>query len=708
MSKLKKDTVVLEIITMFLLQAGIALAQPLDVEGHWAQYQILEWLDKGWAECDQDGMFRPNAKITRGEFMAFANEAFGFKDTVPINFSDVVPDDRYEKDVARAVAAGYISGFDDGTVRPDKHISRLEVAVILARIAKLPQSEASEKLDGFTDRADIPAWSKGFAGAVVDKWLMDGYPDGSFKPQEDMTRAEAVFALHNTKAVLKAITENITDPGFLDIQPYIVDSGKLQRITLLYKLGEDFAQGSVVFHLPPGITATAYQDSVMITGSTGETETFKLKPLYIENDGKDVHVTDITTAENGLVILVLEGKKISEPGFHTFSVTADADGAEGSKSATEEEISATVDIFSRILPEGAGILEVSPESAEVGSKQTLTLTYTFGTDFNKGWVEFALPEEITAIAGQDKIIVNGVEKLLTEDDISDDGRKVYVTGITVQKGAMMTLIIYDRTIPEPGPYIFRARSDVDGEVATLPATLGTGSEFMAFLAYSEANKGNDLVKSFVKAINERDGEAALELLADNVTYVSNYMDGYLDVYDSKEDITGNIEYMIDNDCYLVNEENTMRKRAENVWEVAGKSIDNFTELLAQFYPEDGFTGMGYTSKYFVTDNKISYIEFLWNREDEILFDKLQVGSIGVYLDSEGVIKACMPGLPAAKAGLKPGDIIVAVNGINVKDMDYGLEEALYRIKGKAGTTVKLTINRNGKVFDVQMERTADY
>ncbi|MGI6629783.1 MAG: BslA/BslB family hydrophobin [Bacillota bacterium] len=468
----------------------------------------------------------------------------------------------------------------------------------------------------------------------------------------------------------------------------------------------------MVFHLPLGITATAYQDSVLIKDSTGETETYKLQPLHIENGGKDIHLTGITAAEDGSIILVMEGKKIPEPGFHTFRVTADADGVDGPKSATEDEFSATVDLFSRILPEGAGILEVSPESAAAGSKQTLTMTYTFGADFNEGWVEFALPEEITARAGQDKIIVDGAEKFLTEYDLSDDGRKVYVTGITAQKGAVMSLIIYDRTMPGPGPYIFRARSDADGEVANIPATLGTGSEFSAFFAFSEINKGNEIVESFVKAINEGDGEAALELLADNVTYVDNYMDGFLDVYQSKEDIEWHIESMLDYDFALVNEENTLRERSENVWEVKGKTIDYFTELLAQFYPQDGFTGMGYTSKYFVTDNKISYIEFLWNREDEILLDKLQGGSIGVLLGlndkGEGVISVCLPGLPAEKAGLRPGDVIVAVNGINVEDMDYGFEEAAFRIRGKAGTTVKLTINRDGKVFDVQIERIAAF
>jgi carboxyl-terminal processing protease len=65
-------------------------------------------------------------------------------------------------------------------------------------------------------------------------------------------------------------------------------------------------------------------------------------------------------------------------------------------------------------------------------------------------------------------------------------------------------------------------------------------------------------------------------------------------------------------------------------------------------------------------------------------------------------------MPADKAGLMPGDIIVAIDELYISDMKYGEDEAWLRLSGKAGTKVTLTINRNGQVFDVEVERVAGW
>lgn len=711
MSKFKKAAIVLVIIMLFLLQAGISLAQPQDLEGHWAKEVILDWLDYGLIECCEDGLFYPDEQITRGEFMALTNIAFGFFESTEVTFSDLAEDHQYADEVARAVAAGYISGFDDNTVRPDERISRLEVAAVLAKIAELPQSEDLTILERFTDSEDIPIWGRGFVGAIVDMGLLSGYPDGSFKPQKNITRAEAIFVLNNAVDALIVPTENITNPGYFNMNFTVFNSGTIQNLILYYFLGDDFTEGSAVFHLPPEITATANQDVVAISSNGGKVETFELEPIHIADGGKEVHITGITASVDDVVLLLLKDKKIPDPGYYDFSVTADADGS-AEKLPTEDEPYETVELFSRIIPGSEGILDVSPGSAESGINQTFTLSYTLADDFNEGWIEFNLPQEITATAGKDKIVLAGEEKLLAETDISDDGEKVKITDITAQKGDVVTLILYDKTIPEPGPYLFSARSDADGEKAQKKATLGAGSEFMAFFAYSEVYKDNDIVKSFIKALSEGDSEAAIGLLADNVVYVNNYMDGFLDVFVSREDVIEEIEYMLDIDYgyKLVNDESTLKALIDNVWEVKGKTDDYFTRLLAELNPGEGYDGLGYTGKFFVMDNKISYIEFLWDLEDELLYDRLVAGSIGLVIiendNGDIIVKLCAPGLPAAKAGLKPGDIIVAVNGINVEDMEFGISEAAFRVVGKAETKVELTINRNGEVFNVELVREA--
>lgn len=97
MSKIKKISVALAIIMVFLLQTGISFAQPTDIEGHWAQEKIMAWLEKGWAEIGEDGRFYPDAKITRGEFIAFTNKAFGFDETTHVYFTDLPKDHKVRK-----------------------------------------------------------------------------------------------------------------------------------------------------------------------------------------------------------------------------------------------------------------------------------------------------------------------------------------------------------------------------------------------------------------------------------------------------------------------------------------------------------------------------------------------------------------------------------------------------------------------------------
>jgi len=712
MLKFKKTALALVTILAFLFQAGTSFAQPKDIEGHWAEEEILKWLDKGWAVCDENGNFYPDTKITRGEFIALTNKAFGFVRSTNVNFSDLPKDHRYAAEVAKAVAAGYISGFGDETVRPDEYITRLEMAAILAKIAELPLAEDESILKELTDYENIPNWGRPFVAAVVNAGILSDYTDGSFGPYEPVTKAEAINILDNTKNIFGYFSDKFTTPGFLANNPTVVDNGMLNRIMVYYVFGEDFYEGTVIFHLPQGITAVENRDIVTISDPGGRVESFKLGPGHIANGGKEVHLTGITAEKEGLIILLLKEQDLSEPGYYYFSVTADADGP-GEKFPVEHDFFGASELFSRIPVEYEGVLEISPQSAKGGSKQTFTLSYTLGDDFNEGWVEFYLPEEMTATAGKDKLILNGTEKVLTSDDISDAGQRVFVKGISAHKGDKVVLSIFDKIIPEGGPYFFGARADADGEGTAKPATMGAGGEFKTFLAYSEEDEDKDrrVVESFINAMEERDLEAIMDLLAENVIYVDNYMDGYFDLYESKEDIEVKLESMLsENEGILKNDKDTLINLAENIWQINGKASDYSDRLVAQLNPDSGFEGFGYTARFFVADNKICFLEFLWHREDEILYDKLNEGSIGAFMfekdNGEAVIRGCVPEMPAEKAGILPGDIIVAVNGIKLEDMDYGFEEFRLRVVGKVGTKVTLTIKRNGEVFDVEIEREA--
>ena len=129
------------------LPSTIVQAEPVanfkDIENHWAVRQISDWLNKDLVGGYTDGTFKPDNSITRAEFIALVNRAFGFTETVPVAFSDVRESDWYALEVAKASAIGYIAGYPDGSFKPNNSISRQEAAAILAKCLNPKQHKTS-------------------------------------------------------------------------------------------------------------------------------------------------------------------------------------------------------------------------------------------------------------------------------------------------------------------------------------------------------------------------------------------------------------------------------------------------------------------------------------------------------------------------------------------------------------------------------------
>ena len=165
-----------------------------DVSGHWAEKVIKQWQDKGLISGYQDGTFKPNNNITRAEFVVIMNNAMGFDHEGSSPFKDVNSDDWFNKAVTIAVGEGYISGYEDGTFKPNATITRAEAAVMIAKVAGLQSNEAGAFK--FSDNGSIPSWARGSVGAAVEAGYMSGYPDGTFGATKPITRAEAVSSLN--------------------------------------------------------------------------------------------------------------------------------------------------------------------------------------------------------------------------------------------------------------------------------------------------------------------------------------------------------------------------------------------------------------------------------------------------------------------------------------------------------------------------------
>ncbi|SES90032.1 S-layer homology domain-containing protein [Paenibacillus sp. NFR01] len=194
---LKTGVALLLAAQLFIMPAaGIqAAAAPSDLGGHWANATITAWLERGLVSGDPDGRFRPDDKITRAELVKLVNRAFGYTQTREIHFTDAVSGQWYYPELQIAGAAGYIQGYADGSFGPNRPVSRQELAVMLGKLLKV---ETKDYIAEFSDTVSSPAWSKPSIAMATVNGLMGGYPDGTFKPAESLTRAEAVVILDRT------------------------------------------------------------------------------------------------------------------------------------------------------------------------------------------------------------------------------------------------------------------------------------------------------------------------------------------------------------------------------------------------------------------------------------------------------------------------------------------------------------------------------
>ncbi len=168
-----------------------------DVRGHWAAVEIEKAVSNGYVKGFPDGEFRPNAGVTRAEFVVMLDSAY----QVPAGkygsgLGDVSDQDWFAQDVKSALADGFVSGYPDGTFRPQDEVSRQEAACMLDKLLKL----GGATTPGFSDAGDIASWAKPSVSDLVAAGIMAGYPDGTFKPREVITRAEAVVMINRALA----------------------------------------------------------------------------------------------------------------------------------------------------------------------------------------------------------------------------------------------------------------------------------------------------------------------------------------------------------------------------------------------------------------------------------------------------------------------------------------------------------------------------
>lgn len=162
-----------------------------DIQEHWAQPAIAELISLGAIGGYPDGTFKPDQGISRAEFASILVKALQLEQKQGKVFNDTAG--HWAQDaIATAAAYGIVNGYSDTSFGPDDSITREQMAVMVVKAAKLAEVEEGK---AFADGNKISAWAGNAVATASQNQIINGYPDNTFRPQNNASRAEAATVI---------------------------------------------------------------------------------------------------------------------------------------------------------------------------------------------------------------------------------------------------------------------------------------------------------------------------------------------------------------------------------------------------------------------------------------------------------------------------------------------------------------------------------
>ncbi len=176
----------LSLVLAAVLLAGTIPAMTLPTSAHWADQYLDQLVDWGVMRADQTA--NPDSPVTRAEFAGVINRAYGYTEKGEIPFEDVAVTDWFYDDISIAYTAGYMAGTSETTASPNETLTREMAVCILGR--NMMMKETPGESLAFSDSRDVSFWAQGMVKTAVDNYIISGYPDNSFGPQDAISRGQ--------------------------------------------------------------------------------------------------------------------------------------------------------------------------------------------------------------------------------------------------------------------------------------------------------------------------------------------------------------------------------------------------------------------------------------------------------------------------------------------------------------------------------------
>lgn len=166
-----------------------------DMDNHWSKEAVEAMAELNIINGFEDGSFKPDKKVTRAEFSKMIAVMLGLQEGNEHQFSDVDTNSWYAPYVSMTAEAGIVLG-SNGEFMPDEDIMRQDAAVILYRALKNKDELADEQPEaGYKDAEYISDYAKDAVENLTKRGVLTG-ADGAFNPKNPMTRGEAATMLY--------------------------------------------------------------------------------------------------------------------------------------------------------------------------------------------------------------------------------------------------------------------------------------------------------------------------------------------------------------------------------------------------------------------------------------------------------------------------------------------------------------------------------
>jgi parallel beta-helix repeat protein len=257
-----------------------------DATGHWAEAYIQGMVSRGLLTGFPDGTFKPEAPMTRAQYAALLAKVYDLPSVrASSSFSDLPSNFWAYGAVVKAYQMGFISGFPDGTFRPGLNLTRVQAFSSI--VSGLGFKDGAASLLGiYGDRGQVPGYAAGAIATATQKQLVVNYPNPRLlNPLRDITRAEVAALVYQSLVSINRLPA--IDSQYL-VKPEL---GSLGFVDMEQHWAKDFILPLAAQSLVQGYMDGSFQPEAPVTRAqfaAWVARTFNPTPTVAAANYKDV------------------------------------------------------------------------------------------------------------------------------------------------------------------------------------------------------------------------------------------------------------------------------------------------------------------------------------------------------------------------------------------------------------------------------------